>query len=112
MLVWVLKPKNLILPAFFICAAHSLMGSPNLVHTGNAVEEKQVHVVRVQPFQRLVEALGQVFGCGGTRFGHQKNFLAGFGIAAEKAAEAFFAQAVAVGLGRVPVVHPPVVGPV
>ena len=58
-----------------------------------------------------VSRLSVIFvGCAGPRFGHQENFLAGFGIAAEKAAEAFFAHAVAIPLGRIPVGHAPVVG--
>ena len=64
MLVWVLKPKNLNLPAFFISAAQSLIGRFHFVDAGDGVDEEQVHVVRLQPFQTLIQALGEVAALG------------------------------------------------
>ncbi len=51
MLVWVLNPKNFILPAFFICAAHSLIGIVDLVQGADAMAKEEVYIVRVQLLQ-------------------------------------------------------------
>ena len=68
---------------------------------GDGVDEEQVHVVRLQPFQRLIQALGEV-AFRGDQFGDQEDLFAGLRVAGEEAAHALLAQAVAVGLGRVP----------
>ena len=66
------------------------------------MDEEQVHVVRLQPLQALVQALGEVAALG-LELGDQEDLLPGLGVAGEEAAVALLAQAVAVGLGRVPV---------
>ena len=100
MLVWVLKPTNLILPACFISAAQSLMAGVISSMPVRAGEKKRSRIARLQPFQTLVQPFGKIAALG-LKLGDQEDLLAGFGVAGEKAADALLAQGIAVVLGRV-----------
>ena len=86
-----------------------LDGRGHFVDAGDGVDEEQVHVVRLQPFQTLIQALGEVAALG-LELGDQEDLLPGLGVAGEEAAHPLLAQAVAVGLGRVPVGDAPFQG--
>ena len=64
MLVWVLKPKNFILPAFFISAAQSLKAGIMSSMLADAVDEEQIHVIRCSLFRPLSRRFGEVVGLG------------------------------------------------
>ena len=86
MLVWVLKPKNLNLAGLLHLRGPVLVGRFHLVDAGDGVDEEQVHVVRLQPFQTLIQAFGQVAALGLVNLGDQEDLLPGLGVAGEEAA--------------------------
>ena len=88
----------------------SLDGRGQFFNAGDAVDEEQVHVVRLQPFQTLIQVFGEVFDLDLVELGDQEDLLPGLGIAGEEAAVALFAQAFAVRLGGVPVGDAPFQG--
>jgi len=73
------------------------------------VDEIEIHVFRVQSLEGVVQGLGHEIGRGGSGLGRQEDVLANLRVATEKTAETFFALAVAVPFGRVPVSDPPLV---
>ena len=109
MSVWVLKPKNLNLAGLLHLRGPGLDGRGHFVDVGDGVDEEQVHVVRLQTFQTLIQALGEVAALG-LELGDQEDLLPGLGVAGEEAAHPLLAQAVAVRLGRVPVGDAPFQG--
>ena len=64
MLVWVLKPKNLNLAGLLHLRGPILDGRGHFVDAGEGVDEEKVHMVRLQPFQTLIQALGEVAALG------------------------------------------------
>ena len=70
-----------------------LEGRGHFIDVGEGVDKEQIHIVRLQPFQTLIQALGEVAALG-LELGDQEDLLAGLGVAGEEAADALLAQAV------------------